>query len=185
MQHADDPSCVTFPPGFAARLVVADPPWKFGDRLPSRNGAESQYNCLPLYEIQRFPLPPIADDAVLVLWRVSAMVEEAYEVVRSWGFVPKTELVWRKMNKSGVGVRMGMGRTLRNSHETAVVATRGRPQLLNRSTITVFDAPVGRHSEKPHVFYEIMESLTDGPRVELFSRKQRPGWYCFGNEVRL
>ena len=47
------------------KTVVADPPWKFDDRLPgARRGAERNYKCLSTTEICRFPLPSIADDAV-------------------------------------------------------------------------------------------------------------------------
>lgn len=47
-----------------------------------------------------------------------------------------------------------------------------------------FDATVGRHSEKPDTFFKTVETLYNGPYVELFSRKQRDGWTCLGNEVK-
>jgi N6-adenosine-specific RNA methylase IME4 len=48
---------------------------------------------------------------------------------------------------------------------------------------TIFDAPVGRHSQKPEVFFDLIEQVADGPYVELFARRIRPRWTCLGNEV--
>lgn len=168
------------------RVLVADPPWQFGDKLPGiGRGAEKHYPCLSLEELEKFPLPFLEDDAVLFLWRVSSMPIEALSVVVAWGFTPKTELVWRKMTPAGKQ-HFGMGRILRAAHETCIVATRGeRIEPKSRSMRTVFDAPVGRHSEKPEEFYQIVETLYDGPYVELFARCPREGWTTYGNELAV
>lgn len=165
-------------------VLEADPPWSFADSLPgSKRGAAKHYSMLGLRDIQRFPLPPLADDALLLLWRVAAMQEEALAVVRAWGFVPKAEIVWRKLTKNG-RPHFGMGRTVRASHEVCIVATRGRWKPRSRSVRSVFDAPVGRHSEKPEAFYDLVEQLADGPYVRLFARAERPGWVSMGDQIR-
>jgi N6-adenosine-specific RNA methylase IME4 len=132
-------------------------------------------------DIVAFPLPPLADDALLFLWRVSSMVEEAYQVTRAWGFVPKSEIVWEKLTSTGKPW-FGMGRIVRASHETCIIAKRGRPIIKSKSVRSRFAAQVDRHSAKPLVFYDIIESLADGPYVELFARAHRPGWTSLGNE---
>ena len=162
-------------------VLVADPPWKFSDGT-RRGGAEKHYPCLRAWEIQRFPLPPISDNAYLFLWRVASMPQEALDVVKAWGFVPKTELVWRKQTSTGKR-HFGMGHHLRAEHETCIVATRGQPGPKSRSIRTVFDAPIGRHSEKPDAFYELVENFHAGPYAEMFARRTRAGWQHFGNEV--
>lgn len=170
----------------AARVLVADPPWLFGDKLPGGGrGAVKHYPCLPVGEICTFPLPPLADDALLFLWRCAAMQAEALAVAESWGFVIKSEIVWRKVGASGQP-RIGMGRYVRNAHEVCLIGSRGKGHRLiaNRAVPSVFDAPRGEHSAKPDAFYELVERLAgDGPRVELFARRRRPGWTCMGNEV--
>lgn len=176
----------------AYRVLVADPPWAFGDSLPGASrGAVKNYRCMSTDEICAFPIPVMREDSVLFLWRVSAMVEEAYRVVRAWGFVPKSEVVWQKMTKSGKH-HFGMGRTVRASHETAIIATRGRPERLSggvRSTLItyedlVFLAATGAHSQKPEEFYtDVVERLYSGPYCELFGRRHRPGWDVFGDEL--
>jgi N6-adenosine-specific RNA methylase IME4 len=165
------------------RVLVADPPWKFGDKLPGKSrGAAKNYDVMTTREICQLALPPLADDAYLLLWRVSSMVEEAYEVVRMWGFVPKSEIVWEKVTAHGKPW-FGMGRHVRAAHETAILAVRGRPRPVSRSVRSRFAAVVGAHSGKPEVFYELVEKLAQGPYCELFARRQRAGWTCLGNQM--
>lgn len=170
------------------RVLCADPPWTFGDKLPGKaRGAGRHYSTLTVDEICAFQLPLMEPDAYLFLWRVSSQVEEAYRVVRAWGFTPKSDIVWRKLTKTGKAW-FGMGRSVRASHEAAIIATRGRPKRISASERSVFEAPVptgpdGKyiHSAKPEAFYDLIERLAPGPFVELFARRQRPGWACFGD----
>jgi N6-adenosine-specific RNA methylase IME4 len=171
------------------RVLCADPPWSFGDSLPGPSrGAVKNYKVLNLNDIKRFPLPKLADDALLFLWRVAAMQEEALAVVRAWGFVPKSEMVWIKTAKDGAGtLAFGMGRYVRHCHEVCLIASRGRGVRLirNHSVRSVFEAPLSKHSEKPEQFYRLVETLAEGPYVELFARKNRVGWECYGDELTL
>lgn len=183
------------------RVLVADPPWKFGDKLPGTSrGAEKNYQCMSTDEICDFTIPPMLDDSVLFLWRVAAMQEDALRVGKAWGFTHKTELVWRKQTTTGKR-HFGMGRIVRAEHEVCLVFTRGTitREVLNRSVRSVFDAsstglefiasgmfeaPYSTHSQKPEAFFEIVESLFEGPYVEIFARgKPRPKWLKLGNQV--
>lgn len=183
------------------RVIVADPAWQFSDKLPETKGAEAHYTCMSTEAICKLGHrghssltimdQPIAQDAVLLLWRVASQQQEALDVIRCWGFTVKTELIWLK--KTVTGKRwFGMGRTLRAEHEVCLVATRGKPQAKNHATRTTFvtdldadglSAIVGRHSEKPECFYQIVEELFDGPYLELFARRPRPGWTYVGVEL--
>ncbi len=166
-----------------ARVICADPPWPFGDSLPGPGrGAEKHYTTLSMFDLQRFPLPPLLPDSLLFLWVVESMQEEGLRVCRAWGFTPKTSGVWVK--KTATGKRhFGMGRTLRAEHERFIVGSRGRPEILDKSVRSVFEAPVGEHSAKPDAFHELVEKLSAGPYVELFARQRRANWFCYGNEV--
>lgn len=83
-------------------VLLADPPWQFRDHLPGpRRGAAKQYRCLSVSELCAFPLPPLADDCTLFLWRVTSMQHDALEVMTAWGFMLKTELVWVKRTRTG------------------------------------------------------------------------------------
>lgn len=180
----------------AFRVVVADPPWKFGDKLPgATRGAEKQYDVMTVADICRLQLPLIADDAHLFLWRVSSMPQEALDVISAWGFVVKSELVWVKKSKHGKP-HFGMGRHVRLGHEICHIATRGKGAgIMNRAQRSVFstelddegggsfEAAVGRHSEKPSEFYDIIREIVPGPRLELFGRQERDGFTVIGNQV--
>ena len=173
----------------------------FGDKLPGDSrGAERHYRTLSVEQIKAFPLPPLADDALLLLWRVSSMAEEAYAVCRAWGFVPKAEIVWVKLTRPLDVVRVppadliqwppplwfGMGRVTRAAHETCLVAKRGRFAPDDRAVRSVFfaQAQKGKHSAKPPEFYEIAERLcSSGPRCELFARTPRAGWTQYGDQL--
>ena len=167
------------------QIVCCDPPWLFGDSLPgSKRGARKHYDCLSLDELKTFALPPIGKDALLFLWRVAAMQEEAMELVRAWSFVPKSEIVWIKTTASGKRA-FGMGRYTRHAHESCIIASRGRGIALIRdhSIRSVFDAPLARHSEKPDEFYALVAKMTTGRRCEMFARRPRPGFVPFGDQV--
>jgi len=165
------------------RVLVADPPWPFRDRLPGETrGAATQYGLMNLAAICRFPLPPLYEDSTLFLWRVASMQAEALAVVDAWDFTVKTELIWKKTTTRGRRF-FGMGRTVRAEHETCLIATSGRPITKDKSIRSIFEAPVRRHSEKPDAFYELVERLRDGPFCEIFARRHRPGWTCLGDEL--
>lgn len=172
-------------------VIVADCPWAPKDSLPGKSrGAAKNYEVMSTADLCRLQLPPIAKNAVLFFWRLASMPHDALDVIKAWGFTPKTELVWVKLTSTSQArelgtakLHFGMGRQVRASHEVCIIATRGRVAPLNHSTRSVFFAPVGVHSAKPDAFYEIAESLYGGPRVELFARRQRPGWTTIGNEL--
>lgn len=174
-----------------ARCLLADPPWRYSDRLPGESrGAEKNYRCLTVQQIIRFPLPAFEDNAILFLWRVAPMPQEALDVVKCWGFTPKNEIVWEKLTKEGKPW-FAMGHYVRNAHETCIIATRGKFKVADRSIRSRFEAKVpvddkGEciHSAKPPEFHDIVEKLTgQGPFVELFARTFRPGWISFGDQL--
>jgi len=167
------------------KVVVADPPWPFNDQLPGPGrGAAKHYSMMTLSDIVNYELPPIADDAVLFLWRVATMQPEAIAVCRAWGFVPRTELVWQKLTATGKPW-FGMGRLLRGAHESVLVGYRvgGKPKRRAANVRSVFAAMVGEHSEKPEEFYALVERLLPGPYLELFARRERRGWTTIGDEL--
>lgn len=166
-------------------VMVADPPWSFKDKLPGKaRGAAKHYATLSLAEICCFELPRLRPDCWLFLWRPGTHQAEALAVARAWGFTSApSEIIWRKMTLDGSRVRIGMGRTVRNAHETCLVFRRGRPERLSKSIASVFDAPRLEHSRKPDRFYELVDELTKGPKVELFARRQWKDWTCFGLEM--
>lgn len=192
--------------GEAHTVAVVDYPWSFNDGLGKR-GAQAKYKVMaPAFEFEFVERLNMAADSLLFMWRVSSQVRAAYDLVEAWGYEPHSELVWCKETKTGKD-HFGMGRIVRGSHESAIVATRGdfeveishescliarrgKPTILSRSVRSRFGAPVpcdehGKpiHSAKPDEFFALVEPLLDGPRIELFARKYREGWTCVGDEL--
>jgi N6-adenosine-specific RNA methylase IME4 len=166
------------------RLLSADPPWAYGDSLPGKGrGAGKHYDTMSVDKIARFPLPLMASDSWLLLWRTHTHQEEAKFVMRAWGFTYRSELVWVKTTNDGKRVRMGMGRTLRQAHEVCLIGSRGKPKPNDLSIPSVILAPRAEHSAKPKAIYDVAQRLTEGPYCELFAREAHEGWDSFGAEM--
>jgi N6-adenosine-specific RNA methylase IME4 len=81
---------------------------------------------------------------------------------------------------------MGTGFWFRIQHEILLVGTKGNVPAPAPGTQwpSVIKAPPGRHSEKPEIFYELIEAYFPTlPKIELNARRARPGWDVWGNEA--
>lgn len=170
-------------------VVVADPAWKFQDSLKMsevKRGASANYNCMTTKDICNLSLPDIADDALLFMWRVASMQQDALNVMNVWGFKLKSEIVWIKTANDNK-LAFGMGHYTRHCHETCLIGVKGRGAKLvkNHSIRSVFYAPREQHSKKPDIFFKIVEDMTgkNEKYLELFSRQERQGWTTLGEEI--
>jgi N6-adenosine-specific RNA methylase IME4 len=69
--------------------------------------------------------------------------------------------------------------------EHALFGVRGSLALRRRNATTVISGNRPRlHSTKPDTFYELVESCSPGPRLEMFARRGRPGWATWGAEAK-
>lgn len=135
---------------------------------------------MQLADICAMPVSEIAaPDSVLFLWATSPKLAEAMQVVSSWGFDYRTSMVWTKP-------QLGLGYYARIQHELLLIATRGNPGTPtppNRPR-SVQHFPRGKHSQKPDLFYDLIERMYPAPtKLELFARRARPGWMAWGNEA--
>jgi site-specific DNA-methyltransferase (adenine-specific) len=168
------------------QIIYADPPWDYDDKSKSHGGgAESHYSCMSIEEICALRVPS-ADDSVLFLWTTFPQLEEAFKVVRAWGFTYKTgAFTWVKTNKDG-SIYMGMGRHTRANAEICLLAKKGKG--LPRVSAGIYNTQLhkrGRHSQKPDKFREdIVRLYGDATRLEMFARTKTPGWDVWGNEVQ-
>lgn len=122
---------------------------------------------------------PSADDAYLWLWVTNRHLAEGKggRVATAWGFRPLTIMTWCK-------TKMGLGHYLRNATEHVIFGVKGSPGPFNRrNVITHFTAPSDRHSSKPLGFVGVVETLCDGPYLELFARRKRKDWTSWGEAV--
>jgi len=161
-------------------VIYADPPWRF--ETFSENGmdrsADNHYPTMSLPDIRCLDVPA-ADDCVLFMWATAPMLPEALLVMECWGFEYKSQIIWVKD-------RIGTGYWTRNKHEILLIGTKGNVPApsMGSQPPSVIELPVGKHSEKPYMFGDMIERLfPTTPKVELFCRSPREGWASFGNEV--
>jgi len=169
-----------FPDQFGT--IVMDPPWEYRNRRTGgsmSSGASQKYPCLSLEQLQALPMKGLSQkDSVLFLWTTQNFMEAAYGLLREWGFQRRTVIVWAKPGP------LGMGFWLRNQCEFCLVATRGRIKPFRSSQRNLIVSPRKNHSQKPEEFWQLLQGLPlPSPRVELFAREARPGWYAWGNEL--
>jgi N6-adenosine-specific RNA methylase IME4 len=86
-------------------VIVADPPWKFSDKLKMSDvarGAAANYSVMTISDIKRLAVNDLADPsgAVLALWVPSSLLQEGLDTMKAWGFAHKQTYVWVKTKKS-------------------------------------------------------------------------------------
>jgi len=151
------------------RTLVIDPAWI------SEGGRGCAYALQTQEELLKLPvLQWLEDDAHVYLWATSFELENAFELLRRWGVEYRQTLIWNKIHSNGAP-RIGMGHYFRNTAEFVLFGVRGslRTRDKARSLPNTFEAPVGRHSEKPDRFYEIVREASYPSFGELYQRKPR------------
>lgn len=186
------------PRHFAA--VLADPAWAFKNysEKGEEKNANQHYDCISVEAIKALPVAPVlAADAALFLWVTWPFLFSADEVAAAWGFphYAGDAFVWVKLSSTAAKWHFGCGYWSRKNTEPCLMFTRGKPKRLNCdvpellfSTLSegeeeLIVSPLRQHSEKPIEVYDRVERLVGGPYLELFSRKERPGWTMLGNAI--
>lgn len=142
------------------------------------------YPTMTLDEIRSLPVEDLAEsDSHLFLWVTNGFLEQAFSVVRAWGFRYGTTLVWAKET---MGKGLG-GKAFGISTEFVLHATKGSPDVRCRIPRTWFQwkRPYDErgkpfHSAKPPQLQDMVEQVSEGPYLELFARRQRIGWATWG-----
>lgn len=165
------------------RTIVADPPWEVAAgpaslHAPKQRTRPLPYPTMSVSEIAALPVESwAADSAHLYIWTINRYIEETYGIARAWGFKPSVLLVWAKAPKG-----RGLGGTFSNATEYVLHATRGAGVAHGRVERNWWHWKRGAHSAKPEAFLDIVEQVSPGPYLEMFSRRARLGWDTWGNE---
>lgn len=168
--------------------ILADPPWQFQNRtgkMAPEHKRLLRYPTMELGEIKNLPVSKLAAArSHLYLWCPNALLREGLEVMEAWGFTYKCNLVWFKVRKDGGPDGRGVGFYFRNVTELILFGVRGRMRTLQRgrSQVNLISTRKREHSRKPDEIYDLIESCSPGPYVELFARFRRQGWDQWGNE---
>jgi N6-adenosine-specific RNA methylase IME4 len=179
------------------RTIVADPPWHY-ESWPGQMGTNGvyvrggvldkhyrkaiTYPTMSIEEIVALPVQTLANPngCHLYVWTTNRYLPAAFGVLSAWGFRYSQMLVWAK-----TPMGLGPGGTFAQNAEFCLFARRGSLKHLQRLDSVWFNWPrmgPGSHSRKPEHFIDMVETVSPGPYVELFSRRHRLGWDVWGNE---
>lgn len=170
--------------------ILADPPWRFTNRtgkMAPEHRRLSRYSTLTFEEIESLPVQDVAEDtAHLYLWVPNALLVEGLRVLKAWGFSYKTNLIWHKVRKDGGPDGRGVGFYFRNTTEMILFGVRGsnaRTLSPGRRQVNIIRTQKREHSRKPDELYDLIESCSRDPFLELFARGTRRGWNTWGDEA--
>lgn len=170
--------------------ILADPPWRFQNRtgkMAPEHRRLSRYDTMELPDIMALPVAGCAaDPAHLYLWVPNALLPEGLAVMTAWGFDYKSNIVWHKIRKDGGSDGRGVGFYFRNVTELCLFGIRGknaRTGPAGRRQVNLLGTRKREHSRKPDEMYDLIESCSSGPRLEVFARGARKGWTVWGHQA--
>lgn len=175
------------------RTIVADPPWHY-DSWPASMSAGARYGhdarpdrkaldypSMTVEAITALPVAGLADPVGchLYLWTTNRYLPDVFDVLKAWGFRYSQTLIWAK-----TPMGQGPGGVAAQNAEYLILARRGTLKHLRRIDSVWHNWPrTAKHSKKPEHALDLIESLSPGPYLEMFSRRHRLGWDVWGNEV--
>ena len=182
---------------FAARegpfdVVLSDPPWLYWGDPNKMAAAGKHYDLMTDEALHALPVRALlAPRAVVLVWTTSSSLARAVHLLDAWGLHYRSVAFdWVKTRRDGKpmgarGVRPSITKPLTEQVLAASTMARGRPLKLHDESIcqTVF-APVGEHSAKPEEVQNRLDKMYPNTRrLEMFARRERPGWSVWGNQV--
>lgn len=162
------------------RTIVADPPWpmkKIVREVRPNQVVALDYPTMSLGEIGALPVQSFAEeDAHLYLWTTHKYLPAAFGIAAAWGFRYECLFTWIKP----VGFTPF---SWMRSTEFALFCRRGNlPLKVLGKRLDLVATAHRPHSRKPEAFLDIVETVSPGPYLEIFARRNRLGWDTWGNE---
>lgn len=177
-------------------VAVIDWPWSFKTHSEKGQGRSPKYEKLGIEYARAMPIPDVMRlNSAIIMWTSGPYLFQAHDICRTWGYRYSTyAFVWAKLNKKQAGRfalvnddaiwKMTTGYWTRANCEIALLYTRGHPKRVSKSVRQLIVTPYdGVHSRKPEEAQDRIEKLLEGPYLEVFARRYRPGWTCIGNEL--
>jgi N6-adenosine-specific RNA methylase IME4 len=139
-------------------------------------------------KIKTLPVEALAQaKSHLYLWCPNALLHEALDIMKEWGFTYKTNIVWLKTRKDGGPDGRGVGFYFRNVTELLLFGVKGNLRTLDpgRRQVNLIVSRKGEHSRKPDDVFKIIEACSPDPYLELFARERirNSRWTQCGDEI--
>lgn len=140
------------------------------------------YVTMSLKEIAALPIKNLAaENCELYLWVTQKYLPDAFGIMTLWEFRYCTTLTWCKLPRG-----TGQGGLYCPTTEFLLHGRKGKmPKEKQRENSTWWQVkrPHNSHSTKPDFFRELVERVSEAPRIELFARNKSESWDVWGNEV--
>lgn len=154
--YHNENNLVAFWGGQKFKTILADPPWQFQNRTGKMAPEHKRLNRYPTLK--------------------SAEIKAAKQLTSHW----------EKVRKDGGPDGRGVGFYFRNVTELLLFGVKGsgaRTLAPGRSRVNLLRSRKREHYRKPDEIFDLIESCSNGPYLELFARGHRPGWALWGNQA--
>jgi N6-adenosine-specific RNA methylase IME4 len=165
------------------QVMVIDPPWQMEkikrDVAPEQ--VDFDYPTMDIEQIKALPLlKDFADnDCHVFLWTTHKHLPYAFDILTQWGVKYVFTMVW---HKNGGFQPFNLPQY---NNEFCLYGKIGNPQFLDTKAFnTCFNADRTKHSEKPKEFYDLLNRITGGRRLDVFNRRKIEGFIGWGNEAK-
>ena len=184
-------------------VIVADPPWSYFAFTDAKNGAAC--SAMKVMSHADMRAPPVADLAadrcVLAMWATLPKLTEALDLMAAWGFDYVAGIGMVKTIPSTATISRGIGFWFPGACELVLFGRIGKVTLTKEKDVnyrgllvgdhdeagildcTLYAPRTNRHSTKPETLQTNLMRRLPGPFCELFARRERPGWSCWGLET--
>tara|TARA_R100000808_G_C2146393_1_gene154315 strand:+ start:247 stop:915 length:669 start_codon:yes stop_codon:yes gene_type:complete len=169
-------------------VVYADPPWDYDGRtfldgkVNDTGSASDHYPTMKPQELMDMNIQHICSkNCIMYMWTTGPQLDISIDVLKAWGFKYKTiAFVWDKLVTNP-------GYYTMSQTELCIVGTKGaipKPRG-SRNERQFLQERRTRHSAKPkRVIQSLSRMHPTQNKIELFSRRAHPEWYCWGHGAK-
>lgn len=163
-------------------VIVIDPPWPIAkiERDVTPEQVALDYPTMTIEEIKALPIlnDYAATDSHVFLWTTQKYLPQSFDILQSWGANYVFTMVW---HKNGGFQPFNLPQY---NCEFVLYGKVGNPQFLDTKAFpTCFSCDRTKHSEKPQAFYDLLNRVTGGRKLDYFNRRKIEGFIGFGNEA--